>query len=225
MSIDMNTLISGGTVTVEDGLKAKEEYAPARKVVVSLNFSTPEGVDGNAILAYTSSVADKQVRILLNKAPAAPPVVQGDTAAEASATTKPAAPKKSAKAPAETGKTKADLAKEAGLPTESTQHKGTTAPLVDELDEAPAPAAEVKDELADLLGDTAPVPVTDAELGKAAQEKNGDMKGKAGWAPEKIRELVAKFVLVDGKPKPGAKLQDIPAAQRHDFLAQLKALK
>lgn len=228
MSIDMNTLISGGTVTVEDGLKAKEDYAPARKVIVAINFSVPEGLDGNAILTHASNVADKQVRVLLGKAPAAPPAdVKAETPATPakSATTR----KKAPEAPAEPAKTKAELAKEAGLPTESIQHKGETAPLVDELDEAPAKTAAAKpaddDDLGDLLGAEEKPPVTDAELGKAAQEKNGEMKGKAGWAPEKIRELVGKFVLADGKPKPGAKLQEIPAAQRHDFLAQLKALK
>lgn len=232
MSLQVN--ITGGLVSVEDGIPAKTgDFDPKRKVKVELSFTVAEGSDAQPILDYVSKMAHAQVNALLGKAKpetaAAPaPAVEGGKPETAAARKKRETAEAAALAAATPGKTKADLAKEAGLPVTSTQHKGTTAALVeeDELegDPAPAPVAE-EDALADLLGDTAPVPVTDQELGKAAQEKNGDMKGKPGWAPEKIRELVGKFVLVDGKPKAGAKLQEIPAAQRHDFLAQLKALK
>lgn len=231
MSLQVN--ITGGLVSVEDGIPAKTgDFDPKRKIKVELSFTVAEGSDAQPILDYVSKMAHAQVNALLGKAKpetaAAPaPAAEGAKPETAAARKK----REAAEAAATPGKTKADLAAEAGLPSTSTQHKGETAALVqtdleDELEEAPAPSrAAPVDELADLLGDTAPVPISDQELGKAAQEKNGDMKGKAGWAPEKIRELVGKFVLVDGKPKAGAKLQEIPAAQRHDFLAQLKALK
>lgn len=213
MTTNMNNQITGGSVTVEDGLKAKEEYAPARKIAVTLNFSTPEGGDGIALLDFVSAVANgRQLALLHGKAPApAEATAKLETPAPDTAKVKTTRAK-TLVVPAE--KTKDDLAREAGV-------------LVDDLDEAPkkAAVAEEKDELADLLGDTPAVVVSDAELGKAAQEKNGDMKGKAGWAPEKIRELVGTYVQVDGKPKPGAKLQEIPQAQRSDFLKVLKALK
>jgi len=218
MSINMNETVTGGSVTVEDGLKAKEEYAPARKIAITLNFSTPEGTDGVALLDYVAALANgRQAALLHGKVPAA----EAPKAAEK--LVKLAAKEK---APA---KTKADLAKEAGLPTESTQHKGTTPPLVDELDDTPAPktavpAAPEDDGLGDLLPNE-PKVVSDQELGKAAQEKNGKMKGVAGWAPDKIRVLVCEFVQVDGKSKPGAKIADIPQAKRQEFLTKLEALK
>lgn len=221
---EIETNITGGTVSIEDGVKAKEDFAPARKVKVELTFSVPESQDGTKFLDGVTLHAENKVRQLLNKSAAEP--IQAAVSAEGAKA--PAGKTSRAKAPVVPEKTKDDLAREAGLPADgTTQHKG--ADLVDELEEAtkaPAKAKPADDDLSDILGETAaPKPVTDQELGKAAQEKNGDMKGKAGWAPEKIRELVGQFVLTDGKPKPGAKLQEIPAAQRHEFLAQLKALK
>lgn len=218
MSDINHNAITGGSVTIEDGLKAKEEYAPARKVSVTLNYSTPENGDGIALLDYVIAVATgRQMALLYSKAP-----VPATAAAQPAALVEPAKPKagrKAAEKPAE--KTKADLEAEHLAELKAAEGKGPK-DVVDELDEKP-PAE--KDEMADLLGDTAPTPVTDQELGKAAQEKNGKMKSVAGWAPEKIRALVGEFVQVDGKPKAGAKLQEIPAAKRHDFLAQLDALK
>lgn len=221
MSINMNTLVTGGSVTVEDGLKAKEEFAPARKVAVTLNFSVPEGADGTAVLDYVSNLAqseqDRRMYIKASSVELAPAAPKGGDKIE-----KPAKAPKAAKEPTD----KEKLAAQAGVPATSTQHKGETPALVDDLEAPPAKKAEApKDDLEDLLGDTPKPPVTDQELGKAAQEKNGKMKGVAGWAPEKIRALVGEFVQVDGKPKPGAKLQEIPAAQRHEFLKALDELK
>ncbi len=46
MEDDMTeSFITGGTVAIEDGLKAKEEFAPARKAKVEISFSVPEGAD------------------------------------------------------------------------------------------------------------------------------------------------------------------------------------
>lgn len=222
--------ITGGIISLEDGIKAKEEFAPARKARVELHFDIPEGSDHDVHVQGVSDLARAHLhRILHNTAapvvahiaaaqPAALVEVPKETAAAKKARL---AAEKAAGAPAD--KTKADLEREQ-LEELQAAGKGTAA---DELDEKPAAKTHAveKDELADLLGDTAPTPVTDQELGKAAQEKNGKMKSVVGWSPERIRELVGKFVLVDGKPKAGAKLQEIPAAQRHDFLAQLDALK
>lgn len=227
MSVEKN--ITGGIVAIEDGTKAKEEFAPARKVKVELSFSVPEGQDGTKFLDGVTLHAENKVRQLLSRPTLAPESVQTPASAEPAKETAAAkkarlAAEKAAAGPVE--KTKADLEREqlAELQAADAAQPTPTDDLGEEPAPKPKPAVE-KDELADLLGDTAPNPVTDQELGKAAQEKNGKMKGVAGWAPEKIRELVGKFVLVDGKPKPGAKLQEIPAAQRHDFITQLDALK
>lgn len=221
MSVEKN--ITGGVVCIEDGTKAKEEFAPARKIKIELSFTVPEGQDGTKFLDGVTLHAENKLRALLGRTAAPAPQAQ---ASEAAVDPKPRAGRKAADKVPE--KTKADLEREHLEELKAAEGQGPKTLPVDELECEPAPKTAAKppvDELEDILGTTAAVPVTDQELGKAAQEKNGKMKAVAGWAPEKIRELVGKFVLVDGKPKPGAKLQEIPAAQRHDFLAQLDALK
>ena len=224
----MNNSITGGTVAIEDGIKAKEDFAPARKVKVELSFSVPEGGDGVAFLDGVSAVAEGKLRELLGKAPAAPKPVQAATQAPVEAPAKAPAKPKAAKekapaAPPAPEKTKADLAKEAGLPTKDIVTKG---PSDEELLEdeptitAAGKAVAEEDDLNDILGEAAPPPVTDLELGKAAQEKNAKMKAEHGeaWAPAKIRELISKYS--DGK-----RINDIPAAKRPQFLKELDALK
>ena len=87
-------------------------------------------------------------------------------------------------------------------------------------DEPAAKEASEEDDLGDLLGEAAPPPVTDLELGKAAQDKNAKMKAEHGekWAPAKIRDLISKYS--DGK-----RINDIPAAKRPQFLKDLEAIK
>jgi len=231
----INNSIISGTIAIEDGTKAKEEFAPARKVKVELSFSVPEGQDGSAYMHGVARIAEAKVASMLGRtAPAETPAAPAAPAATAAAPVKPetaaAKKKREAAEAAEAAanapqKTKADLAKEAGLPATSTTHKG---PAADEelLDDEPnITAAGVvvpeEDELNDLLGEAAPAPITDVELGKAAQEKNAKAKAEFGekWAPAKIRDLIAEFAGA------GKRINDIPAAKRADFLKKLDALK
>lgn len=217
--------ILSGTVSIEDGAKAKEEYAPARKVRVDLTFAVPEGSDGQPFLDTTARMADAKVRELLGRpAAAGAPVLQVaiatvGTPVAGKAATETAAAKKARlaaeKVAVEPGKTKADLAKEAGLPTTDTVHKGATEGLVE--DEA-TPTAE--DELGDLLGDAAPVPISDQELGRMAQDKMAKLKADQGekFSPVAIRELINTF-------SGGKRIADIPSVKRHEFKAALEALK
>lgn len=200
MSIEKS--ITGGTVRVEDGTKAKEEYAPARKVAVELAFAVPEGQDGQKWAQAVAVIADTQVAEMLGRvAPKATPV---RTAA------------KNAAAPAPepvVEKTKADLAREAGLPAET-----VTPPK-----KAPKPA---DDSLDDLLGDTAPAArvISDKDLGAAASKENGRLKARDGDKHDtaKIRKLVAEFCGKDVKDVP--KITDVPADKREDFIKALEAL-
>lgn len=198
--------ITNGTVTVEDGVKAKEEYAPARKVSVSISFSVDEGQDGDTILSYAGDLAQRLTCRLLNKAPA--PVV---ATAE-----KPAAPKKE-KAPA---KTKADLAKEANVPATDTVHKAAAdEELLEDEPTVTAAGKVVEDDLNDLLGDSAPTPITDLELANAVQKKNAERKeADPNWAPAKIRDVISEY-------SGGKRVNDIPAAKRAEFLKKIEALK
>lgn len=193
-------MITSGSVTVEDGLKKAEEYAPPRKVSVTINFSTPEGQDAEPFLEKAKALANGSVAELLGgKATAAVAPKAAAKKAE-----KPKEEPKPAEAPKE--RTKADL--EADMMAELNAPK--TAPTVP-VD---------PDDLSDLLGDAAPQPVTDKELSDAIIAKANKMKTVSGWDAKKLRELVEKFV-----GAAGAKFAQIPAAKRHDFLKELDGLK
>ncbi len=85
--------ITNGTVSIEDGNKAGEEYAPARKVRVELSFNVPEGADALVELDYVAGVAQGRVDALLGRKgrtllvvhpgdstpPAAPPETNAET--------------------------------------------------------------------------------------------------------------------------------------------------
>lgn len=60
-------MISAGSVTIEDGVKAKEEYAPARKVSVTLSFIVPEGIVGDDYLNRAADLADAKVNEKLGR--------------------------------------------------------------------------------------------------------------------------------------------------------------
>ena len=214
---DILTTVTGGTVFIEDGVKAKEEYAPARKVSVTLNFAVPENASAQTFLDAAATLADAKVKELLGRAATAKPVPPASAATPLAAAPSPAPSKtetapakpKAAKSekPAKVEKTKADLEKE--------MLAAASAPASE-----PVVAVDDDDPLGDLLGDTAPTPVTDKELSGAAIAKAEKMKSVAGWEPKKIRLLVEKFA-----GKAGAKFHEVPADKRHDFLKELEALK
>ena len=210
--MSVNNSVTSGTIAIEDGTKAKEEFAPARKVKVELTFSVPEGQDGVAYMHGVARVAEAKVASMLGRtAPAETAVPKAETPAQKKK--REAAEAAEAKA-AQPERTKADLEREAGLPV--------TGKSDEELleDEPAAKEASEEDDLGDLLGEAAPPPVTDLELGKAAQDKNAKMKAEHGekWAPAKIRDLISKYS--DGK-----RINDIPAAKRPQFLKDLEAIK
>ena len=210
--------ISGGRVQIEDGTKAKEEYAPARKVIVELRFEVPEGGDGSAMLDSVALQADNKLRQLLGR----PTVAQVAPAADiAIAAEKPKVAKpKASVAPKATEKTKAELAKELGLPTTDTVHKAPEAAL----GEPEAPAAPVQTDIEDeleSLGIAAPAPITDKELGDAASKKMAELKTKHGekFDPTAIRSLLTSYY------EGGTRIASIPVAKQPEFLAKLSELK
>lgn len=212
-------MITNGTITIEDGTKAKEEYAPARKVSVSITFSVPEGVTESAqskiYLDTAASLADAKVREMLGRGPISN-MISTEIAKKIVEPAKPGRKKK------EDAGTKAEQAEKLGLPTTDIVSKGNPPSQIDieEIIEDMVPEAP-EDDIDDLLGDSAPAPVTDAELAKAAQTKNGLMKQKAPdtWQPTKIRELIAEYA-----GQPPKKITDIPSAKRREFLLKLEAL-
>lgn len=67
-------MITNGTVSVEDGTKANEDYAPARKVRVELSFSIDEGANEDAVLHDISLKASNKVLELLGRKKGAAPI-------------------------------------------------------------------------------------------------------------------------------------------------------
>lgn len=210
--MSIQTQVTNGTVSIEDGNPAKTgDFDPKKKVRVEISFAVPEGEDAKTHLDAAATLASTKVSELLgrSKAPASavvPPTAQAAPATSKPETAKPAEKPKPAK-PAKVEKTKADLEKE--------MLAAASAPASE-----PAVAIDDDDPLGDLLGDTAPTPVTDKELSGAAIAKAEKMKSVAGWEPKKIRLLVEKFA-----GKAGSKFHEIPADKRHDFLKELDALK
>lgn len=230
MSVKLS--ITGGIVSVEDGIKAKEEFAPARKARVELHFDVPEGADHDAHVGGVVEVAKAHLhRILHGKATEATAHVAAATGAAAAKPAEPAKPETAAARkkreaaeaaaaakPAE--KTKADLEAEMLASLGAKPAAQSDDELLEEGAAAPAakPAAE-EDDLNDLLGDSKPVVITDKELGDAVQKKNAERKqADPNWAPAKIRDIISKF-------SGGKRVNDIPADKRADFLKEIEAVK
>jgi hypothetical protein len=203
------TNITGGLVSIEDGKKAAEEFAPARKVRIELKFDIPEGDETERVLDAVIALAQSRVAS----------TIAGTKAKAPTAAPKPVEPKPDAPA---TGKTKADLEAEM-LAAASKPKKPPSAaakPKDDEVlgseptvVEAEKPA---EDSLDDVLGDPAPAKdITDADLTSAITKKNAEIK-----APAKIRDLITKYT-PEGKA-PSAAL--IPKEKRSEFLDGLSKL-
>lgn len=194
-------MITNGVVSIEDGTKAAEEYAPARKVKVEFSFVVPEGGDATLAANLASEAADAKVNELLGRSskavPEKPATTRKPREAKEPATVETSAP----------GSDKAALEAAAGLK------------LAEEKKPEPKQPEPVEDNIDDLLGDQAPVPITDAELAKAAQNKNAQMKVKDPNFSVKIRALVVEFA-----GQPPKKITDVPAAKRQEFLDKLRDL-
>ena len=202
-------MITNGVVSVEDGNKANEEYAPARKVKVEFTFSVDENQDVDFVLNFAAGKANDKVNELLGrksaKEAASAMTAVADTAAKT--TRKPRVT--SAKEPATGDKAALEVA--AGL---------VPGGVIETTGPAPSnPEVVEEDSLNDLLGEQAPVPITDAELAKAAQTKNAQMKVKDPNFSVKIRALVVEYA-----GPPPKKITDVPVATRQEFLNKLRDL-
>lgn len=195
-------MITNGSVTIEDGVKAAEEYAPARKVSVTLGFAVTEAETAVNWLEEAAKQATAKVDELLGRTTTVKP-----TRAPRKAADKPAAaPAKETVVDASpAGSDKAALEAAAGL---------TPAEPVKPVQ------LDIEDNIDDLLGEAAPVPITDAELAKAAQNKNAQMKVSDPNFSVKIRALVVEFA-----GPPPKKITDVPVAKRQEFLDKLRDLK
>lgn len=203
--------ITHGHVSIEDGKKANEEFAPARKVRVELHFETPEGGDHDAVITAAGDTAHAHVNRLLGISGALPAAAPA-TPVKPTATTKKAAAPKTPAAPEPGSKAALEAAAIAEL-------SAPAKPVLDQVTGAIAPAEET-DDLSDILGESAPVPISDKELGDACIAKANKMKTVSGWDSKKIRALMEEYT-----GAPGKRVVEIPAEKRRAFLDALEALK
>lgn len=186
-------MITNGMVSVEDGKKALEEYAPARKVRVDLHFTVDEGADEKAVLHDAGVVADAQVRKLLG-------MKATDVAEKAAVIDAPVAEKKPGRKKAET------------LPAvETFSIEGETAKVQPKADET-----LIDDSI--LGGGVEPAPkvdVSDKALYDLVVSINAKVK-----KPKEITEIITRFCPQDGVPP---SLKRVPEAKRVEFITAVKA--
>lgn len=199
------TVISGGLVVYEDGVKAAEEYAPAKKARVELRFDVPEdATDGEQRLDTVIELTQRKVAEMLGKAKptAATPKVDSKKADDAKAAyAAKAADASVVEAPAEEKpKTTRRKAKDAEVTVEEVKPEPAKAADPSDMSEFDVPAADI----------------SDADLNSATIKKNAAMKD-----PVKIRSLIAKF---NPNPEKTFTLREIAQSQRKSYLEQLEAL-
>ncbi len=220
-----------GSVSVEDGTKAPEDYGVNRKVNVQVSFAG-SAVGLEAFLYQAATQADRTVAKLLGRAPvvqsARPgdqPSTQGTSEAEQIANEAPA--KKRGRPPVakpdpsavESPQPEADGA----TPSPSADPSAIEDPGV-QVEVAPAPSAESPADPAaieDWEVVAAPV-IDDATLAAKVSARNGALTEKHGAkAAVAIRALITTF---NPDPTRAFTLREIASAQRADFLAKLADL-
>lgn len=188
--------ITSVTVCFGNGLK-REEYGPVKKAEVSITASVADDEDGEAVLTDVGRLAMLKVAEMLS----APKPEVADKPAEAPAAGESQAPvrrRRTAKKDEATEDT--PESKPEDTPSEST----TT----------PQSEPEAEDEWAAGPEDT---PVSDQEILSATSKRAGEL-----GARDPIVKLIASFATrTEGAP---FKVQEIPQAQRRDYLAKLAAL-
>lgn len=219
--------VTGGLVSIEDGLKKAEEYAPPRKVRVELSFAVSENEHFGEIFAIVSEAATNRVHSLLHGTP----LVAVQPVAETPAAGEPARRVRRTKAQIEAD----EAARKAGASPSGESGEGQTSdedPTANEEnvihlpDETPAeddfdiePAAEAPaEESFDIEPEpaTGGDPITDADLNSAVQKKNAEIAN-----PNAIRGLIGGY---NPDPKQAFQLRQIPADKRAEFLTKLAAL-
>lgn len=220
--------ITGGLVVIEDGVKAAEEYAPAKKVRVELKFDIPEGGDFGATFASVTRVAENWVALRLGRT--VPSVVETGRSPEPEASAAPNAEtaprKRRTKAEIAADEAAAAQAAAQAKATETIQNSEEFDPTADntptttqgstDFDPCAAIEPETADDLDAILGGEATPEITDADLNAAVQKKNAALQD-----PPAIRKLISEF---NPDPTKVFQLREIAASKRADFIAKLEAL-
>lgn len=221
--------VTGGTVSVEDGLKKQEEYAPPRKVIVSLNFQVAEGEDFQATFDLASHAATNRVYSLLHGKPFVTTIGEPTGALhEPDAADGAAPPKRKRRTAAEIAAAGApNTGGSGGARTSDEDPTGNEAHTIHLPDETKDPAdiggdetfdiEPAVEESFDIEPDAGSEDITDADLNNAVQKKNAEIAN-----PNAIRALIGTY---NPDPKAAFQLRQIPAAKRAEFLTKLGELK
>lgn len=202
------TNITTVSVTFGHGIK-REEYGPTKKAEASITASVAENEDGEAVLARIGELALAQVAALLDAPkPAAsyqPAAAQQqpESAPAGEAPKRRGRPKKEETPPADTG-----------TPPETDTSSATSQAVTEPESDTAADQNSANDEWE--VGE-ADIEISDQEILAATSKRAGEL-----GAREPIVKLIATFATrTEGAP---FKVQEIPQAQRKDYLAKLAAL-
>lgn len=231
--------ITGGVVSVEDGVKAAD-FHPSRVVKVIINFDVPEdgSINGQGALDRAANMAHQKVRQLLHQAPE----VIASRAEEALAKADAGIPTGAAGVKLPVDEIDARIAEGTARRTRRTRAqidadeaaaKASSSSAASMVDDPPTPAADAasvvepaaetpassaSSSTADVLDWNSvevAATVTDAELNSACQTA-----AQGGVKPDEIKKLIGSY-----KTKDPWFLASIPNEQRQDFLTKLGALK
>lgn len=207
---ELNYAIDGGSVTIEDGTKAPEEYAPNRKVSVTLNWTPPDDSTGEeigALFDHVTALASSKVAQLLGKA--AP-------AALATATTATAADKPAAR----TRRTKEQIAADEAAKKAAETPASDEVSFDEDVTELPPGSSDgssdASGEVSFDLDEEPAKEITDVDLNAAVQARNKEINN-----PGKIKALITEYRKDATKP---FNLVNIPQAERQGFIDKLNAL-
>ncbi len=200
----MTVDITGGRVSIEDGTKSAEEYAPARKVQVEIAFD-----GGEEALDVALEMAETKIDQYLNRAPRVQKAAI--TGSDAPVSTRTRRTKEQIAADNAAKAAAVDpisVLEDPEVQDHIEQNKATAVPV----------AADPADDWSSDPEPVAPaVATTDADLNSATQKRNEDL-----GQPTLIRELIATF---NPDATQAFQLKMIPAARRQEYLTKLAALK
>lgn len=212
--------ITGGIVSVEDGVKKAEEFAPARKVRVELHFDVPEDGDAQARVSQVAAMADAQVKSLLGQKTLLPQAAGLPKVTEVPLTDKE-------KLALQAGVLDEKHKRGPGRPAKKDETTALPpaqikAPVQTDLEDftipAEEPKAETKQDDDELLSAPA-TEITDQQLTDAVTDHNKKHDGKARVG---IRTLIGTY---NPDPTKAFMLSQIKQEHRQEFLTKLKDVK
>jgi hypothetical protein len=213
-------MITHGTICIEDGTKAKEEFAPTRKVRVEFSFEVDHNATATDIIDWVVNSAQLRVDRMLNRSASETNGVSPGASALAAVKTAVtlATPMDPTAFPDPTNvshpeEAAAKPAKLRGRPPKKAEALPPVEPFSEVQD-----AAEIVEHVREA---TSKVETTEDITDKGVLTVVTAINAKTKKRPE-IMAIVAKYCPRDGVPPA---LKRIPASSRVAFLAEIKALE